>query len=375
MPDYTYFRKTARYNGKKYEATGKTEREALLKLAEKISSAKRGEEIIDGNMTVDAWYKRWKSLYKDPKGLTPKSLGMYDEKYNGYIKPHIGYMKLKDVKDVHLQDILNQQAGKSESHVSKLRRVIKGMFSRARKSRLIPYDPSEDLELPAAKDRKRRSITDEERKIILEVAEYHPSGLWVLTILYTGMRPGETASLRWWDVDFKDNVIHVHTAVESGSTRIKEPKSEAGIRDIPIHAALLPLLKKAAVGKAPTDPVFPTSSGGFQNSGSIYRLWKSFRREMNIHMGAKVYRNQLQEDLVAADLTPYCLRHTFCTDLEKAGVPINVAKVLMGHSDIQVTANIYTHKDVGTLRAGIELLDGTAARTAAETAAKASPRW
>ena len=44
----------------------------------------------------------------------------------------------------------------------------------------------------------------------------------------------------------------------------------------------------------------------------------------------------------ADDLCPYCLRHTYGTDLQDAGVPINVAKYLMGHSDITTTANIYT---------------------------------
>ena len=97
-----YIRKTARYNGKKYEATGKTELEAMTKLAEKLAAAKRGEEVIGGAMTVDAWYKAWKATYKDPKGLTAKSLGMYDEKYKGYIKPAIGHMKLIDIRPQHL---------------------------------------------------------------------------------------------------------------------------------------------------------------------------------------------------------------------------------------------------------------------------------
>lgn len=42
-------------------------------------------------------------------------------------------------------------------------------------------------------------------------------------------------------------------------------------------------------------------------------------------------------------LVPYDLRHTYCTDLERAGVPINVASQLMGHSSIEITAKIYTH--------------------------------
>lgn len=76
-------------------------------------------------------------------------------------------------------------------------------------------------------------------------------------------------------------------------------------------------------------------------------------------MGATVYRNQIIRSVVADDLTPYCLRHTFCTDLQKAGVPINVAKELMGHADISTTANIYTHKDMEVLHNGISLLDGS----------------
>lgn len=233
-----YIRKTARYNGKKYEATGKTELEAMTKLAEKLAAAKRGEETVGGSMTVNAWFKQWLELYKEPKGLTQKSLGMYTEKYNGYIKPRIGTMKLKDVKDVHLQKILNGQAGMSASHVKKLQIVMQEMFKRARQSRLIPYDPAELLELPTMREGKRRSVTEEERAAILAVAEYHRAGLWILTLLYTGMRPGETAALNWADVDFDRNEIHIHTAMESGVSTIKDLKTAAGVRDIPMHTDL-----------------------------------------------------------------------------------------------------------------------------------------
>lgn len=352
-----YVRKTARYNGKKYEATGKTELEAMTKLAEKLAAARRGEELISGSMTVDAWYREWKATYKDPKGLTAKSLGMYDEKYNAYIKPAIGRMKLRDVKDAHLQKILNGQAGMSQSHVEKIRRVMRELFSRARKSRLIPYDPAEDLELPACRSGTHRSLTAEERTVLLKVALTHHAGLYILTLLYTGMRPGEAAALNWVDVDFAANMIHVHAAVESGSSRIKGPKTEAGVRDIPIHAALLPHLL-AAKGK-PFAPVFTGSGGSRLNSGNQYRLWKSFKRAMDIEMGAEVYRNKIVRSVIAEDLTSYCLRHTFATDCARAGVPLETVRWLLGHEDISTTANIYQHRDDTALRAGISLLDGT----------------
>lgn len=354
-----YIRKTARYNGKKYEAKGKTELEALQKLAEKLAAAKRGEDVVGGAMTVDAWYKEWKRLYKDPKGLTPKSLGMYDEKYKNYIKPRIGHLRLRDVRDVHLQRILNEQEGRSSSHAKKLRMVMQEMFRRARQSRLIPFDPSELLELPAVTSGGHRPITDQERAAILAVAEDHRAGLWVLTLLYTGMRPGETAALMWSDVDFDRNEIHVHAAKESGSRTIKSPKTASGIRDIPIHAALLPKLR-AAQGK-PFSPVFPTRAGNPQNENSLRRLWQGFLRDLDIYLGAELYRNKIIKSVIASDLTPYCLRHTFCTDLQRAGIPINVAKELMGHADIQTTANIYTHRNQITLHSSMARLDGTAA--------------
>ncbi len=355
--EYKYIRKTARYNGKKYEATGKTELEALQKLAEKLAAAKRGEDTVGGSMTVDAWYRQWKTTYKDSKGLTQKSLAMYDGLYNNYIKPRVGSIRLRDVKDVQLQRILNDEAGKSASHVKKLRMVIQEMFKRARQSRLIPYDPAELLELPSVTQGRRRSVTDAERAAILAVAEEHPAGLWVLTMLYTGMRPGETAALMWSDVDLENNEIHVHAAREGGSNRVKAPKTASGLRDIPIHAELLPRLR-AAQGK-PFTPVFPTRAGKMIDEGGMRRRWDSFRRALDIHMGAKTCRNKIICSVVAEDLTPYCLRHTFCTDLQRAGVPINVAKELMGHSDIQTTANIYTHRDKDTLHSSMAQLDGT----------------
>ena len=79
------------------------------------------------------------------------------------------------------------------------------------------------------------------------------------------------------------------------------------------------------------------------DENAFYHAWHNFKREMDIANGARVYRNQIKESTLTPDLEPYLLRHTFCTDCQAAGVPINVAKEWMGHSDISVTAKIYTH--------------------------------
>lgn len=357
---YNYVRKTAKINGKRLEAYGKTEREAILKLSAKIEAVKRGEDATSGAMTVDTWFEQWLETYKKPKGLTSKYIRTYQSIYRMHIMPYIGKLKLKDVKSIHLQKVMNLQSGASYSRAKKVRGLLREMFTRAHQSRLIPYDPSEMLEMPSTKEGKRRSITESERMAILKVAKWHKSGLWILTLLYTGMRPGETAALTWGDVDFTRNEIHVHAARESGTVNVKTPKTLSGIRDIPIHAKLLPLLKAESAGKSPEAWVFPGYAGKIADDRTMRRWWLSFKRRVDIEMGADTYRNRIVKSSLLPGLTVYCLRHTFCTDLQRAGVPLTVAKDLMGHASISVTANIYTHRDSAMMHDGIAALDGTA---------------
>ena len=344
---------------------GKTEQEACDKLADLITTLKQGDLALAGsNLTVDQWFAQWRDTYKAPSGLTPKSFGLYDEKYRGYIGPAVGHLKLTEVRDLHLQTILNTQAGRSYSHVSKLRMVMQELFRQARRSRILLYDPAEGLQLPESVKGTHRPITNQERRHILALAQTHPSGLWVLTILYTGLRPGETAALLWKDIDFARNEIHVYKAVESGTRAIKAPKTPAGARDIPMRPELRDRL--LAARGAPESPVFPSARGGVRSANSLRRLWNAFARDLDLRMGAKVRDGEVIQHAIAPDLTPYCLRHTFCTDLQRAGVPINVAKELMGHANISVTANIYTHRDQKVLHSNMAKLTPRGQRAAAK---------
>lgn len=354
-----YFRKSFSYEGKQYIVTGKTEDEAFEKKAKLKLELESGLRAVNRNSTVNQWAEEWLSTYKIGN-MTDKSFTTYRQKLDKHVLPIVGEMKLKDVKDVHLQKILNTQRGMSLSHLSKLRMVMNQMFARAVKSRLIIWNPADALVLPDPHKNIRRSITPDERKAILEVASTHIAGLWVKIILYCGLRPGETIPLQWKDIDFQTKVIHVKAALESGTTdSFKAPKTAAGVRDVPIPLLLLTDLQCAQGG--PFDFVFTQQLAANQKKhhteSSLYSYWKSFKKALDIHMGATVYRNQIIESKVAEDLTPYCLRHTYCTDLQDAGVPLNIAKYLMGHDDVSVTANIYTHTTAGAIQSAIEAID------------------
>lgn len=146
------------------------------------------------------------------------------------------------------------------------------------------------------------------------------------------------------------------TKAKKRSGEIGPPKSAAGNRLVPIPKPFLRLLLEHK-GR-PFSPVCTTESGGPYYDKAIRRMWDSVRRYMNVAMGCRVYRNQLVPPFpLADDFVMYNLRHTYCTDLEKAGVPINIASRLMGHSNISITSKIYTHASAETLQMASELIN------------------
>lgn len=392
VTEYGYIRKSFTYDGERYFVRGKTEEEAIaakIELKRKLENGEavkqhnnsRHELIMTGDTLVKDFAKVWLDNYIKPKvrpagaakqkgTMTEKSFEMYTQKLDRFILPAIGNMKLKRVKDINLQAILNdmKQSGLASSTCNKVKIVLNAMFSQAVKSRLITFNPADNLCVTAEAKGQRRSLTSDERAVLLQIAKTHRCGAWIKFLLYTGLRPAESAALQVSDIDFANSVIHITKAIESGTECVVgEPKTKASIRDVPITSAIRDDLKAAIKGKAPAAFVFPQTDGKtMMTTTAMSNNWRSFSRQMDLAMGAEttahghIYdksdvdkngvalypdKNGLPKDghKIAPDLVLYCLRHTYCTDLQKAGVPLNIAKYLMGHSDIAVTASIYTH--------------------------------
>ncbi len=337
-----YYREDIFFEGKQYPVRAKSEKELYKKVALKMKALEDGTLVMRNTTTVKRWSEEFLKTYKK-ESVSNATYKNIEAIFNNHILPIIGSMRLKEVKPIHLQKILNSQVGFSKSHIQKVNQLICQLFLMAKKNKLIAVNPTEDLILPKATDGTNRPITDHERKCILKLAEKHRAGLWVLTILYCGLRPQETIPLQGCNIDYKKGALRIYQALEAGTNdSIGNTKSPAGVRIVPIPKVLLDKFKEANIEAF--DYIFTqVTTGKRLTKSSMYAMWHNFKRELDIMMGAQVYRNQIIVHAVADDLDPYCLRHTFCTDLQAAGVPINVAKEFMGHSDIALTSKIYTH--------------------------------
>jgi len=349
------YRKTFVFDGKRYDVTASDPEELISKITLRKKALEEGRIILDRNTLVRDWKKEYMKTYVSNDELDLKYKDK-DSLYKNYIDPEIGHMRISTVKQLHCQNIMNNAGGLGKSRLLKLRQLLNNLFRMAMENHLILENPTNSIKLPPCRDGSNRSITAKERKFTLQVAEYHKSGIYILLMLYLGLRPGEVAALQWRNVDLNSGYVKIDSA-RKGESRIGTPKSDAGYRSIPVPDKLLNRLKKESEDKGPFDFVLD-NDGHMYTKAAMYRLWRSFIREMNIAMGCQVKRNQLQDPLpVAKDLIAYCYRHTYCTDLQAAGVAINVARELMGHSDIETTSKIYTHHSDKSVEAAAKLIN------------------
>lgn len=337
--------------GKRITVRADSQKELEKLVMETKIKIEMGILTVNNNTTFERYAEHWLKTYKRGT-VSDKSYRQYKSSLKLHINPVLGNLKMRDIKKSQCMRVLSEHAGQSRSLVEKLRMTMVQIFDAAIDDEIILRNPAYRLPLPETTSNTHRPVTDDERIHILRVSETHYAGLWVLVMLYCGLRPSEASALQWGDVDLKNKIISVKRSIYREAT-----KTKAGMRRIPFPDELVNKFIEAKK-KAKSIYIFTTGENNPLNEDKMRRWWNSFRRALDIDMGAIVYRNQIVASVIANDLTPYCLRHTYATDMQAAGIPLNIAKVWLGHSDIKMTADVYTHYTADNEREARMLLDG-----------------
>lgn len=353
------------YEGKRYYVSGYSHNEIKKKKDAKRAELESGKIANRKNVLVKDYAAEW--LEGKKADVNPRHYNDLEGIIRNWILPEIGTMQMGKVTQPDVQRVVSGLRGKSDSLISKVKQVLKSMFTLAAARKDIAENPFYAIKNPkAAEKRQRRSITDEEREIILATARGFEGGTFYLVMLYAGLRPQEVAALLWEDIDFTKKEIHIRRTLKSDDTIAPYGKTSNSLRTVFLSDELAKALRKVYKKEAPDLSdwvVHKRRSRGHHTKTSMRSMWEAFRLAMHVEMGGKTDTMLRQykdgktgdeipysvsvaiDDKVASDLVPYCLRHTFCTDLKAAGVPVDVARDLMGHSTIALTAEIYSHAE------------------------------
>lgn len=199
---------------------------------------------------------------------------------------------------------------------------------------------------------KRDALTNDEQKRFLKFVkeDSHFSkfyeGFYIL--IHTGMRISEFCGLTYKDVDFKCMTITISKQLQyhgANNYWIEKCKTNSGLRTIPIPKNDIELMRcfKTLCSQAKMRKNQPEVDGvkGFlylSEAGKplvAFQWAKKFEYAVLHHN--RIYKKELPK------ITPHICRHTYCSNMIKAGVNPKVVQYLMGHSSSEITLNIYTH--------------------------------
>ena len=323
---------------------------------------------VAGKATVNMVFDRYISLKTNLRETTRSNyLYMYDR----FIRNTFGLKKVAQIKYSDVLQFYNhliQKEGLQINTLETIHTLLHPTFQLAVRDEVIRINPTDDVmaeikKSSGAKTGVRHALTIAQQRAFMDYIANHPVYFhwWpIFTVLLgTGCRIGEALALRWDDLDFDRRVISINHSLayypigedRRSVMRISYPKTEAGIRTIPMLDSVkdaFEMLREEQLenGWNPAEIdgmsgfVFTNRFGSVPNPQSINRAIKRISTDYNA--GEEITAKREHRDpLLLPDFSAHHLRHTFCTRLCENETNLKVIQSIMGHKDIQTTMDIY----------------------------------
>ena len=330
---------------------GKKDNGALRDLEKKVQRDLDDDIVPDGDgYTVLSLVKKYTSQKTGVKQTTLAGYGTVINvlKADPFGNKRIDKVKLSDAKAWLIK--LQQVDHKSFSTIHTIRGVVRPAFQMAVDDDLLRKNPFQfQLATVLVNDMvTREAITRKEERTFLEFVrnDKHYSkyydGMYIL--FKTGMRISEFTGLTISDLDMENRTINIDHQLQKTGTNvyIDTTKTYAGKRVIPmtddVYEAFSHILSNRP--KLKVEPMIDGHSGFLcmdkDGKPMVAMHWEKYFQHA-VERYNSIYRVQLPK------ITPHVCRHTYCSNMAKSGMNPKVLQYLMGHSDISVTLNTYTH--------------------------------
>ncbi|MEU3746879.1 MULTISPECIES: tyrosine-type recombinase/integrase [Streptomyces] len=333
-------------------AYGKTWEECDAKRRALLDKASNGIPVPTRSAKLSEWLPYWLDNVVQPR-LKLSTYDKYEAHVRLYLIPMVGSKRLESLGVADVRRFLvqlekkNTTATARESH-----RVLRTALTAACREELITRNVATLVEPPRAKARELSPWSLDETLDFLAAARRDPLYAAFVLAITMGLRRGELVGLRWADVDLDHRVLYVRqqTQRRRGVLYDDDPKGRRR-RAVPLPAMCIAPLRwhrmrqndqrvKAGEEWKGSDYVFTTRTGSPVEPRNVYR---SFTR-VAASAGLRVIRL-------------HDARHGCATILTAAGVPPRVVMEILGHSQISITMDVYTHVVQDTQREAISHMD------------------
>jgi integrase len=335
---------------------GKSHREVAEKLAKAQVAARAGLVVPGERLTVATYLDNWLRDVVAPS-VRPRTYETYEMIVRVHLKPGLGRHRLSGLTAAQVQSFLNAKGstGHSPNTVRHIRAVLRCALNQARRWGLVAQNVATLVQSPRVPRSQVCPLSVEEAGVFMRHISGDRMEALYLLAMATGMRQGELLGLRWADVDVHARSLTVRTALarRGGGPVLVEPKSATGHRTIPLPDIAIEALRAHRVRQVedrmlagtrwlgePWGLVFTSKVGTPLDGITVLRRFQRLLKEAGL-------RKQRFHDL----------RHAAASFMLAGEVPLRVIMETLGHSDIRLTANTYSHLAPALARESADRMD------------------
>ncbi len=318
------------------------------------------------NITVNELVERYISTRTGAKNSTKMNYGFVKNllKKQAFGECKISWVKTSDAKLFLIK--LQQEDNKRYSTIKTVRGVLRPAFQMAVDDDVLNKNPfGFELAGVVVNDSvTREAVTkDQMRKFLKFVHDdvvYCKYYEVVYILFHTGMRISEFCGLTLSDIDMENKIINIDHQLQRSSKMeyiIESTKTNAGTRKLPMTDDVAQCFRAIIEDREPPEHErIIDGYGGFlftdkKGYPEVAMHWEHrFKHMLNRYN--EIYRVQMPK------ITPHVCRHTYCSNMAKAGMNPKTLQYLMGHSDIGVTLNTYTHLGLEDAEGELKRMEG-----------------
>ena len=329
-------------NGKRKSIYCKTQRDAIRE-AQRVNQAKeQGMLSVREDETLDTFLTSWLQDTAKPN-LRPRTYIRYRELMELHVIPTLGSVKLHKVTPQQLQKLYNKklEEGYAPQTVKHIHRVLHRALRDALRWNLVARNVCDAVDAPRVPKQEMRALSGEQAQQFLAAAKDDPLEALYVLALTTGMREGELLGLKWEDVDFAHKTVQVRrtiSRVPREGFKVAEPKTPKSRRSIHLTDLALESLKRHRVrqreARLSVGPLWDEQGWIFCNAVGhpieVTNMLKRSFRPLLIKAGVP-------------SITFHCLRHSTASLLLSLGIHPKIVQELLGHSQITLTLDTYSH--------------------------------
>lgn len=329
-------------NGKRARKTfyGRTQAEVRKQLQKAQADVAQGLPVALERQTVAAFLESWLTGTAKPR-LRPRTYADYKKIVDKHLVPVVGHLQVSKLGPQHLQELFAAKTaeGLSARRVRVIRAVFHTAMDQALRWGLIGRNVVDLVRAPRVKRFTATTLTPEQAREFLDVAADHRLGALFSVALAVGLRLGEALGLEWQDIDTTKGTLRVRQALQlvDGKLVLGETKSEKSRRSVALPEFAVQVLKRHRVKQKKerlaagskwqaSDFVFTTTVGTPLDDRNVRRAFHALLAE------AELPRIRIHD-----------LRHTCASLLLAQGVHAKVVQEILGHSQISLTLDTYSH--------------------------------